>query len=143
MRTVNRSVFNFSMVRNRSLRLQLGKNTIQSIKPDAFRGMSYLTHLYLGFNNLTAIDNGTFAGLSGVHKIDLSANPISSIEVGAWAGLPTRSMRIGACQAEDESEFVSTSEFEHLVRSEASMLASVECYMPRPSPPACDVQKPE
>ncbi len=143
MRTVNRSVFNFSMVRNRSLRLHLGKNTIQSIKPDAFRGMSYLTHLYLGFNNLTAIDNGTFAGLSGVHEIDLSANPISSIEVGAWAGLPTRSMRIGACQAEDESEFVSTSEFEHLVRSEASMLASVECYMPRPSPPACDVQKPE
>jgi Leucine-rich repeat (LRR) protein len=69
-------------------RLALGNNQITTIAPDTFADLPNLQDLALGNNQITTIVQGTFADLPNLEQLDMDNNQITTIAPGTFAGLP-------------------------------------------------------
>lgn len=59
--------------------LDLRRNQITEIEPDAFYDVTNLKTLLLGSNNIQTLENKVFNGLNSMEKLDLSNNKIGNI----------------------------------------------------------------
>lgn len=66
------------------LKLDLQRNQIVEVQPDAFTALFNLEILLLKYNHIVKLDNKTFHGLSSNKKIDISSNKIQSIKPNAF-----------------------------------------------------------
>lgn len=67
--------------------LELGYNSLKSLRPGLFQGQKHLESLNLWGNNLTYLTQAELEGLESVLELDLSANMLETMEVGVFDGL--------------------------------------------------------
>ncbi len=68
-------------------RLDLGGQSIASLQPGDFAGLTALQRLDLSANDLSSLDATIFAGLTALQELDLGANRLSSLDATIFAGL--------------------------------------------------------
>ncbi|XP_063405725.1 leucine-rich repeat-containing protein 15-like [Mytilus trossulus] len=67
--------------------LYLSSNSITSIEPGTFSEIKSLEYLYMGDNSITSIDSNAFYGLTSLRYLSLQDNNINSIEPNTFSGL--------------------------------------------------------
>lgn len=71
--------------------LYLSNNSIRSLSPIGFFGLSGLTKLYVDENKVAEIANGTFVSLGALQTLDLSHNRLRHLTVDTFRGLSSLS----------------------------------------------------
>ena len=90
--------------------LDLERNKISSISPDAFLGLHKLIRLELGRNQLSLVNKGWFRDLSKLERLDLRLNQLKEISDESFAAL-TKLKRLNLNS--NNIEIVSRKTFKH------------------------------
>lgn len=77
------SFFNVTMVK-----LDLSKNAIGNLDPQALNGIINLIKLNLGFNQISTIPNAFFSGIPKLTELSLNNNRLTKINTTTFSGLP-------------------------------------------------------
>ena len=67
--------------------LDLTRQSISSLKPGDFAGLTALERLFLSSNELSALPSGVFSGLTALELLRLSRNKLSTLPSGVFSGL--------------------------------------------------------
>ena len=82
-------VFAFKDIGNEWTTLYLNNNSLTSLQPGVFRGLSKVEYLYLYSNELSELNPDAFEGLTSLIVLDLRINNISTLQPDVFRGLTT------------------------------------------------------